>query len=164
MPRREPEPNDLAKSVSDVEAGLGRQLRAEALRYQFERMRAVFVYDLEEMDRVTLGMAPPTNPETLTRLLTGELVGRGVFRILEDEMGNSEWANRQLSFGTYAAGHGPIAFESPGILRGFITPGGCVTVDLAGKDFFNEGADIQYYPDIYVSLSVNDTEIFGLNN
>src|SRR3990167_2161406 len=129
MTGREPESDDLVKPISDVEAGLGRQLRAEALRYQFERMRAVFVYDLEEMDHITLGIAPPTSSETLTRLLTGELVGRGVFRILEDEMGGFEWTGRMLSFGTYAAGHGPIAFETPGILRGFLTPGGSVTVD-----------------------------------
>lgn len=135
------------------------EMRAQDLRFQFERHGAFFVYDLELGDKVEIGISerylPGIRPD---RTLVGELVGRGAFGILQDTDGLI--SDSVISFGTYAYSHGPIEFTKPGILRGYICPEGALALDLAGKDFFNEGTRVEYYPDVYSLLRVNGIGFF----
>ena len=84
----------------------------------------------------------------------------GALEILSDTAEDGNWRNRIICLGSFAYNLGAIEFERAGILRGLIGFNQGVVVDLSARHFFERGAQVEFVPAQYKTLTLEGEKIF----
>jgi hypothetical protein len=168
MPSRDRDPfNPPLWPGEPVDVDVEKLLRTQEMKNSFDRRGIFLVYDLHGGDSIRVDVASPeaileeAAPE---QTLSAELwdARSGLFHVTEDTDVSRRYLDAVVNFGTFATRLGQVEFKSGGILRGLITPGQQMVVDARGRHFFDDGAEVQLSPLLYVGLTVNGVNFFNI--